>query len=207
MASPDSALDRALDRVLDEGERVVLLGHPHWRLALRPAAVLVGVSAAAGFGAAVVRLQPWAPWAWLVLGVLAALVAVRWTLLPIARWRATLLVVTDRRFLVREGLLVRDGLDVPIDRIDSVRVRTGAAGRLFGHGTLLLDVAGERLRFTDVAGVERVQARLHREIGLLAERRRSHEKASEHTARRAHADAAVRGRMEAPAPQRERASL
>lgn len=80
-------------------------------------------------------------------------------------------------------------------------------GRLFGHGTLLLDVAGERLRFTDVAGVERVQARLHREIGLLAERRRSHEKASEHTARRAHADAAVRGRMEAPAPQRERASL
>ncbi|WP_224392082.1 PH domain-containing protein [Pseudonocardia sp. ICBG1293] len=207
MAFPDSAPDRALDRVLDEGEHVVLLGHPHWRLCLRPAAVLVGVSAVAGFGAAVVRLQPWAPWAWLALGGLAAVLAVRFTLLPIARWRATRFVVTDRRFLIREGLLVRDGLDVPIDRIDSVRVRAGAGDRLFGCGTLLLDVAGERLRFTDVPAVEQVQARLHREIGLLAERRRSHEKESEHTARRGHADAAVRGRMGASAPQRERAPL
>ncbi|MEJ8281522.1 PH domain-containing protein [Pseudonocardia spirodelae] len=199
MAFPDDALD--------DGEHVVLHGHPHWRLGLRPGAVLVAVCAGAGFAAAVVRLQTWAPGAWLALALLAAVAAVRFTVLPLARWRSTHLIVTNRRIMVREGLLVRDGIDVPIDRIDAVRVHAGATERLLGCGTLLLDVAGERLRFTDVPAVERVQARLHREIGRLAERRRTADKESEHTARRGYADAAVRGRMEDPAPQRERAAL
>lgn len=183
------------DDVLDDDEHVVLHGRPHWRLCLRPAATLLLVTALAGFGGAVVRLQPWAPYAWALLALLAGLAAARWTLVPIVRWRCSHLVVTDRRFLVREGVAARDGLDVPVDRIDAVRVRSTLAGRVFGHGTLLLDVAGERLRFADVPAVERVQARLHREIGRRADSRRSAERERQHTALRGHADAAIRGRM------------
>ncbi|ANY07547.1 PH domain-containing protein [Pseudonocardia sp. HH130630-07] len=186
---------------LDDDERVVLAGRPHWRLCLRPAAALLLVAAMAGFAGAVVRLQPWAPYAWALIGALAVPAAVRWTVLPIARWRCSHLVLTDRRFLVRDGVLRRDGLDVPMDRIDAVRVRTTGPGRLLGYGVLLLDVAGRQLRFTDVPAVERVQARLHRQIGRLADARHSAGVERQHTALREHADAAVRERM-GRSPQR-----
>ena len=188
MAFPDDALD--------DDERVVLHARPHWRLCLRPAAVLLLLAASAGFAGAVVRLQTWAPYAWLLVAALGAVAAARWTVLPILRWRCSHVVVTNLRFLVREGVVTRDGLDVPIERIDAVRVRTGMAGRLLGCGTLLLDVAGERLRFADVPRVDRVQARLHREIGRIAETRRGAEREMEHTSLRRHADAAVRERMD-----------
>lgn len=182
------------DDVLDDEEHVVLHGRPHWRLCLRSAAVLLLVSALAGFVAAVVRLQPWAPYAWALLGVLAVLAAARWTVLPIVRWRCSHLVVTNLRLLVREGIVTRDGLDVPIERIDAVRVRAGMADRILGCGTLLLDVAGERLRFADIPRVERVQARLHREIGRIGASRRATEQETQRTSARGHADAVIRER-------------
>ncbi|MBC3193799.1 PH domain-containing protein [Pseudonocardia sp. C8] len=193
MAFPDDALD--------DDERVALHGRPHWRLCLRPAVVLLLVAALAGFAAAVVRLQAWAPYAWVLLAVLAALAAARWTVLPIVRWRCSHLVVTNLRFLVREGVVARDGLDVPIERIDAVRVRARPVERLLGCGTLLLEVAGELLRFDDVPQVDRVQARLHREIGRVAEARRAAERETQRTSLRRHADGAVRGRIEGR-PQR-----
>lgn len=183
------------DDVLDDEEHVVLHGRPHWRLCLRSAAVLLLVSALAGFAAAVVRLQSWAPYAWALLGVLAVLAAARWTVLPIIRWRCSHLVVTNLRLLVREGIVTRDGLDVPIERIDAVRVRAGMADRLLGCGTLLLDVAGERLRFADIPRVERVQARLHREIGRTGASRRAAGQETQRTSARGHADAVIRERM------------
>ncbi|GAA1401774.1 PH domain-containing protein [Pseudonocardia kongjuensis] len=191
MAFPDDALG--------EDERVVLLGRPHWRLCLRPACALLLVAAVAGFAAAVVRLQVWAPWAWALLGVLAGLAVTRTTVLPLVRWRCSHLLVTNLRFVVREGMGAREGLDVPIDRIDAVRVRSTTVERLLGCGTLALDVAGERLTFRHVPVVERVQARLHREIGRTGSARRGAAGTApgetQRTSLRGRAGAAVRERM------------
>lgn len=184
--------------VLGEDEHVVAHGGPHWRLCLRPVCALLLVSAVAGFAAAVVRLQVWAPQAWALLGVLAGLALARATVLPLVRWRCSHLAVTNLRFLVREGVTARDGLDVPIERIDAVRVRSTFLERVLGCGTLTLDVAGERLRFDHVPAVERVQALLHREIARGERARRAaRETAGEiqRTSGRGHADAAVRERM------------
>ena len=93
---------------------------------------------------------------------------------PLARWRATHIVVTDRRLMVREGLWSRQGLDVPVDRIASVRVRCTPFGRMVGAGTLIVDTGdGDPMRFDDVGHVERVQARLHREISRVSARQRN----------------------------------
>lgn len=161
------------DAVLDERERVAVHTRPHWWLCLRPAAILLLVAALTGFGAAVVRLQTWAPFAWAGLGVAALLVVTRTTVLPIARWRCTHLVVTGSRLLARDGVLATSTVEVPVDRIDAVRVRSGRRERLLGAGTLEVDAGGERYLFPDVPRVERVQARLHREIGRSVERSRS----------------------------------
>ncbi len=162
------------DDLLVDGERVAWHDHPHWSTQLRPAAAFPLTAAVCCFLAAAVRLQPWAPLAWLVVGLLGAVVVLRCTVLPLARWRVTHIVVTDRRLLVREGLMSRQGLDIPIDRIGSVRVRCTPFERLVGCGTLIVDTGdAEPMRFRDVGRVERVQARLHREISRADARHRN----------------------------------
>src|SRR3712207_8499637 len=47
----------------------------------------------------------------------------RFTVFPVLRWRTTHFVVTDRRVLVREGVLTRQGMDIPLRRISSVQIR------------------------------------------------------------------------------------
>lgn len=161
------------DDLLVEGERVALYSRPHWRVCVGPAAVYLLAVAVAAFGAAVVRLQPWAPIGALVLAGLAAAVVARWTVLPLVRWRSTHLVVTNHRLLVREGVFSRSGIDVPIHRVDSVRTRRTLGERLAGCGTLLVDAGAEEpMVFAEVPHVERVQALLHREISRDLARRR-----------------------------------
>lgn len=162
------------DDLLVDGERVAWHAHPHWSTQMRPAAAFPLTAAAAGFLAATVRLQSWAPIAWAVVGLVGIVVVVRATVLPLARWRATHIVVTDRRLLVREGLVSRQSLDVPIDRIASVRVRCSPIGRMLGAGTLIVDTGDtEPFWFRGVGRVERVQARLHREISRAEARHRN----------------------------------
>ena len=162
------------DDLLVDGERVVLCSRPHWSTCLRPVLVfLLGVAVAA-FVAAVIRRQEWAPAGWLALAALTALVLARYTVAPFARWRSTHLVVTNHRLLVREGVLRRHGLDVPIGRVDSVRTRRTLTERMTGCGTLLVDAGGEQpMRFAAVPDVERAQALLHREISRDGLRRRA----------------------------------
>ena len=162
------------DDLLVDGERVAWHDHPHWVSQIRAAGAFPLTVAVACFVAAAVRLQTWAPLAWTALAVVAMLVVLRATVLPLARWRATHLVVTDRRLLVREGIVSRQGLDVPIDRIASVRVRSAPFERMLGSGTLIVDTGDtEPMRFRHVGRIERVQARLHREISRAQSRHRN----------------------------------
>jgi len=81
------------------------------------------------------------------------------------RWRATHFVVTSRRVLVREGVLSRHGIDIPMSRINSVQFRHTALERVLGCGTLIIESASdEPLEFADVPGVERVHALLYQEV-------------------------------------------
>ncbi|MBW0091494.1 PH domain-containing protein [Pseudonocardia sp. KRD-184] len=153
------------DDLLVDGERVVLHTHPHATMLLGPVLHLLLVVAVGVFLAALVREQTWAPWAWLALGVVGAGLAVWLTLVPVVRWRTTHFVVTTRRVLVREGVLARTGIDIPMSRIHSVRFRHTVLERVLGCGTLVIESASdEPLEFTDVPRVERVHALLYQEV-------------------------------------------
>jgi uncharacterized membrane protein YdbT with pleckstrin-like domain len=153
------------DDLLVEGEQVVVHRHPHWKILVVPVLVLLLVVGAASFLAALVSAQSWAPWAW--LGLVAAGLALvgRFTVFPVVRWRTTHFVVTDRRVLVREGVLSRHGMDIPLRRISSVRVRHSLLERILGSGTLVIESeSDESLEFDDVPGVRRVHAVLYSEV-------------------------------------------
>lgn len=153
------------DDLLVPGEQIVMHKHPHPKMLVVPVLLLLLVVGIGTFLAALVRGQPWAPWAWLGLGVLALVLVGRFTVTPLLRWRTTHFVVTTRRVLVREGILSRQGIDIPMSRINSVQFRHTAMERLLGCGTLVIESASdEPLEFDDVPGVERVHALLYQEV-------------------------------------------
>lgn len=152
--------------LLAGGEDVEVHEHPHWRTLVRPVLVLLAVVAAVGFLGAVVSGTTWASTGWVVLAVLGGAAVLRWTVVPVLRWRTTHFVLTTGRVLVREGILSRSGIDVPLDRVAGVQLRRSPLERLLGSGTLVIDAGSdEPLEFDDVPGVERVTAELHRLLG------------------------------------------
>jgi uncharacterized membrane protein YdbT with pleckstrin-like domain len=153
------------DELLVEGEQVVIHKHPHWKMLVLPVLVLLLVVAAGSFLAALVSAQSWAPWVWLVLGVVGLALITRFTVVPVVRWRTTHFVVTSRRVLVREGVFTRQGIDIPMSRINTVQFRHTLLERLLGSGTLVIESASdEPLEFEDVPSVERVHAMLYSEV-------------------------------------------
>jgi uncharacterized membrane protein YdbT with pleckstrin-like domain len=153
------------DELLVTGEEIVMHRHPHWKMLVGPVLVLLIVVGLFSYLAAVIGTQNWAPWTRLALGVIGLLLIIRFTLMPVIRWRTTHFVLTNRRVLVREGLFSRRGMDIPMSRINSVQFRHTLFERLFGVGTLVIESASdEPLEFHDIPGVEEVHALLYREV-------------------------------------------
>ncbi len=153
------------DELLVAGEEILTHRHPHWKMLVGPVLVLLVVVGLGSYLAALVGAQSWGPWARIVLAVIALGLVVRFTLMPVIRWRTTHFVVTNRRVLVREGLFTRRGLDIPLRRITSVQFRHTLFERIFGVGTLVMESASdEPLEFHDIPGVEEVHALLYREV-------------------------------------------
>ncbi len=139
--------------------------HPHWKMLIVPVLAFLLTVGIATFLAALVRNQSWASWGWLALAALGVVAAVWFTVVPVIRWRTTHFVVTSRRVLVREGVLSRHGIDIPMSRINSVQFRHTVLERMLGCGTLIIESASdEPLEFEDIPGVERVHALLYNEV-------------------------------------------
>jgi uncharacterized membrane protein YdbT with pleckstrin-like domain len=84
---------------------------------------------------------------------------------PVIRWRTTHFVITSRRVLIREGVLTRHGIDIPMSRISSVQFRHTLVERMLGCGTLIIESSSdEPLEFDDVPDVERVHSMLYAEV-------------------------------------------
>ncbi|WP_019855431.1 PH domain-containing protein [Actinopolyspora mortivallis] len=150
------------DDLLGEGEHVLLHRHPHWKTLCGPFAALVLLVGAGGWLA--VAAAPgswWFPLPWVLLGLGGVLLL--WLVLaPLARWGTTHFVVTSHRLMIREGVLTRSGVHIPVARINSVQSRRSLLDRILGSGTLIVESASdEPLEFEDVPGIDRFQSLLH----------------------------------------------
>ena len=150
------------DQSLAVGEASVEVLHPHWKTLVRPIALTFLVVAVllvaevlipAGVAAAAERLA---------LGVVAIVLLMWWLVYPLLRWRTTVYELTTRRMRLRDGIIARNGRDIPLSRITDVSFRKGPLDRLLDCGTLVVESAGEHgeLVLTAIPHVERVQATL-----------------------------------------------
>lgn len=153
------------DELLSENEYVVIHKHPHWKMLVLPVLVLLATVGVGAYLASLVSDQSWHLIAWIVLAVIGAVLIVWFTVVPLIRWRTTHFVITSQRVLVREGVLSRSGIDIPLARVNSVQFRHTFFQRLLGCGTLVIESASdEPLEFDDIPQVERVHSLLYREL-------------------------------------------
>ncbi len=147
---------------LSEGERFVLLLHPHWRTLIRPFFILAVIVAATISVLILLPTGSHGAIARLVTGAVALVLAIVWFVIPVLRWRLTSYELTTRRFRLREGILSRSGRDFPLIRISDVSFSQSLIDRLLGSGKLIVESAGEhgQLVLTEIPQVERVQGTL-----------------------------------------------
>jgi len=150
-------------RLLGEDERLVLLLRRHVKVLFGPTLVLL-VTAVAGGLLAGVTPEGARPWAWWAIGIVAAVVLLRWTVWPFVVWWNTVYVLTTRRLILRSGVFSRSGHDMPLTRLNDVSFSHTLWQRMLGCGTLVVESGGERgqIELDDIPKVELVQRTLYR---------------------------------------------
>jgi uncharacterized membrane protein YdbT with pleckstrin-like domain len=152
-------------RLLNEGEHVVLSTRTHVKALIVPAVVLILIAALAGYltslpDGAHAKDWRWANW------VVAVLLIVWFVLRPFLNWLLTHYTFTNRRLITRTGILTRRGHDIPLNRISDISYEKGLIDRMFGCGTLVISDASEegRVRLNDIPHVEQAQLTVSDEL-------------------------------------------
>jgi uncharacterized membrane protein YdbT with pleckstrin-like domain len=162
------------ENILDQDEEVVRKLRPHWRRVAVPIGLLPIVVGLASYGWFTLPSgSARQPLRYLILAI-ALVIIVWWTLRPVLLWLTTRYVVTNRRVLMRNGVLSRTGRDVPLTRINDVSFKRSMVERIFGSGTLIVESAGDRgqVLLKDVPQVESVQRDIYRLVEDEAQRLR-----------------------------------
>jgi len=122
-----------VETILEPGERVTHRAHLHWIIYWR-AVVLTLIGGLMCFtadsnGVAIIGF---------ILVLLGALSLLR---ASIARW-TTEIAVTNRRVILKHGLIRRDTIEINMPQVESVDVRQSILGRLLNYGTVLVRGTG-----------------------------------------------------------------
>ncbi|MDH3294423.1 MAG: PH domain-containing protein [Acidimicrobiia bacterium] len=147
---------------LNEGEQVIIDLRPHWwffasQTAALVGAVILGVLALIYFsGSVVVSIMTAA----LIIFVLL------WFVARYMVWTTTNLVLTTDRLIHRSGVFSRSGVEIPLERINTVFFRQSLFERLLGSGELVVESAGEKGQqsFVNVRRPLNVQNEIYRQM-------------------------------------------
>lgn len=149
---------------INEGEELILDLHPHW-IFLAPsvssllAAVIVGLWIILGtHGTVKTYLAP-------VVGVLVLVVLV-WFGVRYAKWVTTEFAVTSQRVMSMSGVFTKRGIQIPLERINTVEYSRTLIERMLGAGDLVIESAsdGGRQTFDDIRRPDDVQREIYVQI-------------------------------------------
>ena len=73
-------------------------------------------------------------------------------LLPLIEYWTSEFAITNKRVIVKEGLVYRDTLELNLQRVESVSVDQSLVGRMLGYGTItIIGTGGTREMFHRIA--------------------------------------------------------
>ncbi len=155
--------------LLNDSEEIVLDLRPHWIKLF--SAMLFVVLAIAATAASTVLEGGFRVVTFALLAILA--LAVILLLVRYVRWTTTNFVVTTERLIHREGVIAKKGIEIPLDRVQTIRFNQTVLERMLGAGDLMIESAGEtgQNTFTDIRKPNMVQQVIYREIEAYENRR------------------------------------
>jgi len=154
--------------LLTEDEDLVLDLRPHWWF-LAPSGAVLAVAVVLGLAA---LTTDWFKVIDIVVGLLV-LGALGWFGLTYVKWTTTNFVVTSERVISRRGIAAKHGIEIPLDRINTVFFSQTLFERIIGAGDLGIESAGEggRQTFTDIRKPNLVQNEIYRQVENLETRK------------------------------------
>jgi uncharacterized membrane protein YdbT with pleckstrin-like domain len=138
------------ERVLQPGEAIAYRAKLHWIL-MAPGITLTGISGALAIVAAV-KAGPDLRTGLLGLSLILSLFGGAQLLRAWLRRISTEIIVTDRRIILKTGLVGRQSIEMNLDKVESVLVNQSVLGRMLDYGALVIRGVGAGLEpIADVA--------------------------------------------------------
>ena len=148
-------------KLLNDYETLALDLHPHWWFFSESVFTLIvtivlGIVALAFDAASTLK--------WIVLALIVA--AALWVLVTYLKWITTHFVISSDRVIFRHGVFAKSGIEIPLERVNSVHFDQGVWERIVGAGDLLIESGAKegQQRFTDIRNPDRVQNLLHSQM-------------------------------------------
>ena len=91
-----------------------------------------------------------------------------WLLARYIKWLTTNFVVTSDRVVFRHGVFAKSGIEIPLERINSVHFTQTIIERILGAGDLMIESGSEQgqQRFSDVRNPDRVTKVIHEQMDI-----------------------------------------
>jgi uncharacterized membrane protein YdbT with pleckstrin-like domain len=124
-----------VEKNLVSGETLIYRTGVHWSVLFWPVvlAILIGGAGVASF---VLRRDL------LILGAVLLLVAAIVLISALVKRNATEIGVTNRRVIIKTGLLNRRSLEIMLPKVESIAINEPAMGRILGYGTVVIHGTG-----------------------------------------------------------------
>ena len=148
-------------KLLGREEEIVKDLRPHWWYLVKPVLVLV---LAIAIGIALLAWNNVEVLDW--FGGLVVLVALGFFVYKYLQWVSTNFTVTTDRVIYRSGVLSKSGIEIPLERINTVFFNQSIFERMIRAGDLAIESAGEtgRSEFSDIRHPTLVQAEIYKQM-------------------------------------------
>ena len=149
-------------KLLNDYETLALDLHPHWWYFAEPVFALV-VTIVLGIIALAFDAAAHGSSGSCVVLILARAL---WLLATYLKWVTTNFVITSDRVIFRHGVFAKSGIEIPLERVNSVHFDQGIFERIVGAGDLLIESGAKegQQRFTDIRNPDRVQNLIHSQM-------------------------------------------
>jgi uncharacterized membrane protein YdbT with pleckstrin-like domain len=148
-------------KLLNDYEELAVDLHPHWWYF---AEAVVALVASIVLGIIVLGWTDSSSLRWIVLALIVA--SAVWMVIRYLRWATTNFVITSDRVIFRHGVLAKTGIEIPLERVNSVHFNQSIFERMIGAGDLLIESGAEggQQRFTDIKNPDKVQNLIHSQM-------------------------------------------
>lgn len=148
-------------KLLNDYEELAVDLHPHYwyfaeAVAALVASIVLGIIVLAATDSSALR--------WIVLALIV--ISALWLLVRYLRWATTNFVITSDRVIFRHGVIAKSGIEIPLERVNSVHFNQSIFERMIGAGDLLIESGAEggQQRFTDVKNPDKIQNLIHSQM-------------------------------------------